>query len=62
MASLAALQKGQEAALRQSLNTPVNWRSGAGYLTYLVPARANDHLEMLAVRSEIVSTIRTTFT
>jgi hypothetical protein len=62
MASLAALRKSQEAALRPSLNTPLNWRSGARYLIYLVTARANDHLEMLAVRSEIVSTIRTIFT
>jgi biotin carboxylase len=51
----------EEAVLRQSLNTPVNWRSGAGYLIYLVTARANDHREMLALRSRILSTIRTTF-
>jgi biotin carboxylase len=51
----------EEAVLRQSLNTPVNWRSGAGYLIFLVTARANDHREMLALRSRILATIRTTF-
>jgi hypothetical protein len=51
----------EEAVLRQSLNTPVNWRNGAGYLIYLVTGRANDHREMLALRSRILSTIRTTF-
>jgi hypothetical protein len=51
----------EEAVLRQSVNTPVNWRSGAGYLIYLVTARADDHREMLALRSRILSTIRTTF-
>jgi biotin carboxylase len=51
----------EEAALRQSLKTPVNWRSGAAHLIYLVTARANDHQEMLALRSRILSTIRTTF-
>ena len=50
-----------EAALRQSLNTPVNWRDGAGNLIFLITARANDHREMLAMRSQILSTIRTTF-
>jgi hypothetical protein len=39
----------------------VNWRSGAGYLIYLVTAHASDHQEMLAMRSQILSTIRTTF-
>jgi biotin carboxylase len=58
---VARLPGVEEAALRQSLNTPVNWRSGAGHLIYLVTARANDHQEMLALRSEIASTIRTTF-
>jgi hypothetical protein len=47
--------------LRQSLNTPVNWRKGAGLLIYLVTARANDHQEMLALRSKIMATVRTTF-
>jgi biotin carboxylase len=51
----------EEAALRQSFNTPVNWRSGAGNLIYLVTAYANDHREMLALRSRILSTIRMTF-
>jgi biotin carboxylase len=51
----------EEAALRQSLNTPVNWRSGAGYLIYLVTARADNHREMLALRSRILSTVTTTF-
>jgi biotin carboxylase len=51
----------EEAVLRQSLDTPVNWRNGAGYLIYLVTGRANDHREMLALRSRILSTIRTTF-
>jgi biotin carboxylase len=51
----------EEVALRQSLNTPVNWRSGAGYLIYLVTARANTHTEMLAMRSRILSAIRVTF-
>ena len=51
----------EEAALRQSLDTPVNWRSGAGYLIYLVTAHAKDHREMLDLRSRILSTIRTTF-
>ena len=50
-----------DAALRQSLNTEVNWRNGAGYLIYLVTAEAKDHEEMLQMRSEIMSTIRTTF-
>jgi hypothetical protein len=47
--------------LRQSLHTPVNWRIGADHLIFLVSARANDHQEMLAMRSKILSTIRTTF-
>jgi len=51
----------EDVALRQSLNTPVNWRSGAAYLIYLVTARANDHEEMLALRSRILSAIRVTF-
>lgn len=50
-----------EAALRQSLNTPVNWRESAGNLIWLITARADDHREMLAMRSQILSTIRTTF-
>jgi biotin carboxylase len=51
----------EDASLRQSLNTPVNWREGAGYLIFLITARADDHREMLAMRSRILSTIRTTF-
>jgi biotin carboxylase len=50
-----------EVTLRQSLNTPVDWRVGADRLIFLVTARANDHQEMLALRSRILSTIRTTF-
>jgi biotin carboxylase len=57
----AAIAGVDEAVLRQSLNTPVNWRLGAGYLTFLVTAHANDHEEMLAMRSQILSSIRTTF-
>lgn len=47
--------------LRQSLNTPVDWRAGADRLIFMVSARAKDHHEMLAMRSQILSTIRTTF-
>jgi biotin carboxylase len=50
-----------DAALRQSLNTPVSWRDGAGFLIFLITARANNHREMLALRSQILSTIRMTF-
>jgi len=50
-----------EVSLRQSLHTPVDWRAGADRLIFLVTARANDHREMLALRSRILSTIRTTF-
>jgi biotin carboxylase len=57
----AAIPGVEEAVLRQSLDTPVNWRIGAGYLIYLVTAHANDHQEMLAIRSQILSSIRTTF-
>jgi hypothetical protein len=39
----------------------VNWRSGAGYLIYRVTARADDHREMLEMRSRILSAIGTTF-
>jgi biotin carboxylase len=51
----------EEADLRQSLNTDVSWRSGAGYLIYRVTARADDHQEMLALRSRILSTVKVTF-
>ena len=50
-----------EVTLRQSLNTPVNWRVGSDRLIFLVTAHATDHREMLALRSRILSTIRTTF-
>ena len=50
-----------EVTLRQSLNTPVDWRVGADRLIFLVTARAKDHREMLALRSRILATIRTTF-
>jgi biotin carboxylase len=50
-----------EVFLRQSLNTPVNWRVGADHLIFLVSAHASDQREMLALRSRILSTIRTTF-
>jgi biotin carboxylase len=50
-----------EVTLRQSLNTPVDWRVGADRLIFLVTARASNHQEMLALRSRILSTIRTTF-
>jgi biotin carboxylase len=58
---VAAMPGVEEAALRQSLDTPVNWRSGAGYLIYRVTARADDHREMLEMRSRILSAIGTTF-
>jgi biotin carboxylase len=61
LGAVARMPGVEEAELRQSLNTSVNWRSGAGYLVYLVTAHASGHQEMLAMRSQILSTIRTTF-
>ena len=40
---------------------PSNWRVGSDRLIFLVSAHATDHREMLALRSRILSTIRTTF-
>jgi biotin carboxylase len=59
--AVAAFPGVEEVALRQSLNTPVNWRNGAGYVIFAVTARADTHEEMLVLRSQILSTIKMTF-
>jgi hypothetical protein len=51
----------EEVVLRQEVDTPVNWRIGADRLIWMVTARADDHQEMLATRSRILSTITATF-
>jgi hypothetical protein len=57
----AAIPGVEEEVLRQSRNTPVDWRIGAQNLIFHVTARADTHEEMLTMRSEILSSIRTTF-
>jgi biotin carboxylase len=47
--------------LRQSLDTPVNWREGAVNMVYMVTGRAETHEEMLAIRAQILTTIRPIF-
>jgi biotin carboxylase len=51
----------EEVTLRQSLDTPVNWKEGAVFMVFMVTARADTQEEMLAIRSQILSTIKTNF-
>jgi biotin carboxylase len=59
--AVAELPGVEEVVLRQEVDTPVNWRIGADRLIWMVTARADDHQEMLATRSRILSTITATF-
>jgi len=61
LAAAAELPGVDEVVLRQPVDTAVNWRIGADRLIFVATGSAEDHQEMLAIRSRILSTITTTF-